>query len=73
MASYFFCQYIFQNVCASLTVDPGDGPVAADDGGMKRQLEDEGTDIGIGICVHSRDVDRVHVRSFTDLSIVRNE
>lgn len=58
---------------AFLTIDSGDGPVAADDGGVKRQLEDEGTDVGIGVCIHSCDVDRVHVGSFADLSIVRNE
>lgn len=56
-----------------LTVDPGDGPVASDDGRVKRQLEDEGTDVGISVRIHSRNVDRVHIGSLTDLSIVRDQ
>lgn len=58
---------------AFLTIDSRDGPVASDDGGVKRQLEDERTDVGISVCIHGRDVDRVHVGSFADLSIVRNQ
>lgn len=58
---------------AFLTTDSRDGPVTADDGGMKRQLEDEWSDVGISVCIHSRNVDRAHVGSFADLSIVRNQ
>lgn len=39
------------------TVEPGDGPVAADAGGEGRQLEDEGPHVGVGVGVRGRDVD----------------
>lgn len=68
-----FYDFIYQTVYPLLTIDSGDGPVAADDGGVQRQLKDEGTDIRLGVCIHRRDVDRVHVGSFTNLSIMRNK
>lgn len=60
-------------LCAFLTVNSGDGPVASDDGRVKRQLENERADVGISVRIHSCDVNRVHVGPFADLSVVRNE
>lgn len=39
------------------TVEPGNGPVAANAGGERRQLKDKGPHVGVGVGVGGCDVD----------------
>lgn len=52
------------------TVKPGNGPVASDAGGERRQLEDERPHVGVGVRIRSRDVDPgVGTRAIAHLSL----
>lgn len=52
------------------TVKPGNGPVASDTGGERRQLEDERPHVGVGVRIRSGDVDPgVGTRAIAHLSL----
>lgn len=46
-----------QNVQHFFTIKSGNSPVAANTGRKRRQLEDKGTHIGVGVSVRGCDVD----------------
>lgn len=54
-----------------ITAQSGDGPVPADAGRKRRQLEDKRPDVGLGVGVRSRDVDSgVGPGSLADLRLL---
>lgn len=40
-----------------ITIESGNSPVAANAGRKRRQLEDKGPNVGVGVCVRGCDVD----------------
>lgn len=54
---YLWNEWCQDNVQHLITTESGNGPVAADAGGKRRQLKDKGANIGVGISVRGCDID----------------